>query len=460
MAGRFALVAVLAGCSAANDIDVCDRAGLAEHEINRRTEGEQAVQSPSAVGAMPFGGSLVVFASEVSATDPDRTEIRGTLVAADGTPLRTCDRDEEQTFAPADPTGPAQQLRLGPAVAPPWTDDAAGLVTYMAQEADGTWEVHGRFVSGTGCPYQDLDPFVISVDGPEHEPNVPAVLGLGPEEFLVVWPSVPTADGSLDGRLRARVVRADPLGPQFQPTTPSPAGEPVELTAGGSLVIWAALTRTRDGEAMVIWQVDETTGPVIWAEVLSDRLDEIVAPFQIGEGREGLPMGAGVGVAFDGAQVLAVWVARDAADTPRVWGRYLTPGGDFLSAPQAPHGEPFLVGEGGVGSEGRPTVTPLAAGGFLVAWEQVGEGGPSTSSLRAMAFDAEGGPQFNDRACDRVPFTLARGDDGAQRHPALALLSDGTVAAAWTDGGFNGPDRSGGSIRGLSLRPRDLLPIE
>jgi hypothetical protein len=448
------------GCTLVNDIDVCDRPGLPEHEINRRTEGHQALGSPRALAAMPFGGSLAVFASEVSATDPSRTEIRGTLIGAEGTPLRTCDQDHELTYAAVDPSGPAEQLRLGPAVAAPTTDDAAGLVVHTEQQDEGQWEVVGRFVSGTGCPYQGLASFNISADAPDHLASWATAVPLGGNDFLVLWPTEPSDPSSLDWRLRARVVHADALGPRFLPTVLSAEGEPVDLVPPGSLVAFAAAAVVAPGHVMVTWLANTTAGPLAWAAVLDDRLDEVVAPFVVGMGHPGLPPRAGLDIAFDGEQVMVVWVARDARDVPTVWGRYLTPDGDFLRAPQAPTGEAFAVGRAGGISQGRPTVAPVAAGGFVVAWEELGAEGSDTGTIGARAFDAQGGARFNNRACDRDAFTLHRALEGAQRQPSLALLSDGSLAAAWTDGGFNGPDRSGRSIRGAVVLPRDLFPIE
>jgi hypothetical protein len=409
---------------------------------------------------MPFGGALAVFVSEVSATDPDRTEIRGTLVGAEGTPLRTCDQDHELTYAAVDASGPAEQLRLGPAVAAPTSDDAAGLIVYTEQQDDGRWDVLGRFVSGTGCPYQGLGSFNISLGGPEHLANWGSVVSLGGNDFFVLWTTSPSDPTSLDYRLRARVVHADPLGPQFLPTVRSAAGDPVELVPPGSTIAYAAAVVVAPGRVMVTWLANTTAGPIVRAAVVDDRLDEVVAPFVVGRGHPGLPPRAGLDMAFDGEQVMVVWVARNARAVPTVWGRYLTTDGDFLRAPQAPAGEVFAVGPVDGGSQGRPTVAPVAGGGFVVAWEEGGADGSDTGTIGARAFDAQGGARFNNRACDRDAFALHDPLDGPQRLPSLALLPGGSLAAAWTDGGFNGPDRSSRSIRGAVMPPRALFAIE
>jgi hypothetical protein len=449
-----------AGCTLVNDIDVCERPGLPEHEVNRRTEGDQFLHSPRALAAMPFGGALAVFVSEVSATDPDRTEVRGTVIGAEGTPLRTCDQDHELTYAAVDPSGPAEQLRLGPSVAGPATDDAAGLIVYTEQQDDGRWDVLGRFVSGTGCPYQGLGSFNISLGGSEHLANWASVVSLGANDFLVLWTTSPSDPASLDYRLRARVVHADPLGPQFLPTVRSAVGDPVEFVPPGSTIAYAAAVVVAPGRVMVTWLANATAGPIVWAAVVDDRLEEVVAPFVVAMGHPGLPPRAGLDMAFDGEQVLVVWVARDGRDVPTVWGRFLTPDGDFLRAPQAPTGGAFAVGRGGGISQGRPTVASVPGGGFLVAWEELGAEGSDTGAIGARAFDAQGGARFNNRACDRDAFTLHGPLEGPQRLPSLARLPGGSLAAAWTDGGFNGPDRSSRSIRGVVLSPRDLFPIE
>lgn len=460
IAWALALACSSAGCTVVNDVDVCERNAHPEHELNRRTEGMQNLQSSDAVGAMPFGGGLVVFLSAVSASNPDRSEIRGTLIGPDGAPQPTCEQPEEFTYAEADPDGPAAQLRLAPVIAPPLTDDSAGLIAYLAQDADGNFEVWGRFVSGTGCPFQDLPPFPISQDGPTHGPNGPAVVGLAPDDFLVVWPSVPNDLTSTDGWVRARIVHADPLGAQFLPTTPQPDGLPVDLTAGGQQVVFASAVVMEPDRVLVTWQVNETAGPVLWATILNGRLETQVGPFLLGQGQEGLPMGAGLDMAFDGQQVLVVWIQRNANDIPQVWGRYLTPEGDFLTAPQAPQGGPFPVSPFEGASAAKPSVVALPEGGFVVAWEQSGSADATGSTLRAMAFAPEGGPQFNNRSCDRTAFSLNLADEGDQTWPSLAQLEGGAIVSAWTDLGFNGPDRSDGSIRAFVMEPRHLLPVE
>jgi hypothetical protein len=444
----------------ANDIDVCDRRGFPEHEINRRTEGMQAVGSPRAVGAMPFGGSLVVFASELSASDPDRTEIRGTLLGPEGTPLRTCEQDVEYTYAEVDPQGPVEQRRVRPALAAPMTDDAAGLIAYLAQQADGTWEIMGRFVSGTGCPYQGLAPFPISSDGPDHWALPPSVTSLSRNEFLVVWPSEPSDPSSLGWPLRARLVQADALGPQFLPTVLSPGGDAVDLAPPSFQAIFAAATVVGEGRFMVTWMSNLTTGPVVWAAVFDDRFNAIEPPFMVGSGNPGLPVRSGIDMAFDGSQVMVVWVARDAGDLPRVWGRFLTADGDFLRAPQAPDGDMFLVSDVRGGPETRPAVMPLADGGFVVVWEEGGRDGADTENIAGRTFHVDGAPRFNNRACGRGDLALNLADEGPQLNPSLAQLDDGSITAAWTDGGFNGPDRSSTSVRSVVLTPRDLFPLE
>ncbi len=100
-------------------------------------------------------------------------------------------------------------------------------------------------------------------------------------------------------------------------------------------------------------------------------------------------------------------------------------------------GDEFLVNSVTHSDQWRPTITALAEGGFVVAWQDQSEtaGDNSGFSVQARMFDANGlplGPQF------LVNSTTV----GWQADPAIAALSDGRFVVSWNDYSQTGADRS------------------
>jgi Ca2+-binding RTX toxin-like protein len=90
-------------------------------------------------------------------------------------------------------------------------------------------------------------------------------------------------------------------------------------------------------------------------------------------------------------------------------------------------GTEILVNATTAGTQGAPTVTALASGAFLIAWQDQGQTGGDTSgsAVRARMFASDGsaGGEF------LVNTTTAAG----QFAPTVATLADGRVVVAWAD---------------------------
>ncbi|MEM8997616.1 MAG: hypothetical protein AAGF23_22725 [Acidobacteriota bacterium] len=114
------------------------------------------------------------------------------------------------------------------------------------------------------------------------------------------------------------------------------------------------------------------------------------------------------------------------------------------------------VNEHTPGSQNGPAIAPLLDGRFLVVWE-----GPSPAlsytfiEIRGRLLDAAGVPTGSE-------FSIGETPQSPQSRPAVAALSDGSVAVAWEEGRVSG----GGiahrrvSSAGVPLGQPQLLPTE
>jgi hypothetical protein len=100
--------------------------------------------------------------------------------------------------------------------------------------------------------------------------------------------------------------------------------------------------------------------------------------------------------------------------------RIFTSGGAAL-------GNDFIVNTTTSNSQGSPTVTALADGRFVIAWDSFDTGDGSQTCVRARIFNVDGTPNGEDFI---IPFVTV----GDQFHPSLVALPDGRFAATWDSG--------------------------
>lgn len=95
---------------------------------------------------------------------------------------------------------------------------------------------------------------------------------------------------------------------------------------------------------------------------------------------------------------------------------------------------------------GKPEVTALPTGGFVVTWiSESLTGDDPDRSIRLQAFDAAGGKIGGEQLVNTTT-------SGIQDMPSVSALSDGRVVVSWTDG-----SAGGGDIRTQIIDPRDGL---
>lgn len=460
------LAVSVSGCSLVNAIDVCERGEAAIEQINRRTEGRQRVAGAGSVVAMPFGGALVAWVSDVSADPSDaRTDIRVALVSATGTPIPTCDAPAELTLAPARTPHGSFEVHAGPSLVAPPTEDGVGALVYSRTDDDSS-QAWVQFIRGSACPNGTaLTPVQVSDESAGtcqllRDPNTTesrcvydvrsALLGERPgggTDFVIAWIAAIRRGVSSQQAIRARVLRARFGGHEFLTAGESISTEPITLRESNALrsMRLIALSGERVG---MLWQEDSRTR---W-QVYDDRLRPTTDPVTLSEADAGLPIDTSVDAAVTATgHVAVVWTERG-DDTRSTWS-FLT----IDEGGRARHAVRTFVPP--MGNARRPAITSLGAHGFLVAWEvESSEGEDLTSSLEAVRLGAGGEVLFSNPACAATSFAPSP-RRGAQSRVGLATSASGAVLAAWTQDGQSGAFGLA-SVHSALWHPRRLIPTE
>ncbi len=445
----------VASCTLASGIDVCERRGAAERDLNARTEGDQVLASRNAIGSLPSRGGMVVWTSSSSAT---ASEVRGALVTADGALIPTCDSDAEHTFSLAGHVADEAVL------ATPRTEMEHGLIVYRRRTAMGheLWAVP---ITPSGCTLP-VEPrsFALRVADPGVQILNPSVASLGASTFVVAWTEA--SPSSVRPHLFARRIGLPRVGlaPELLPTPNSATGDVADLVIVGAPLANGTLIPLPDGAAVAYFEPDVAAYRV-WLARFDEGLTLRFAPVLVDQ--IAIPSGLAVddvsiSLAFDGAQFLVSWMGGNDRLEPVVESRFIGGAGEYLTAPREPTGVPFRLGTAAATSEAEVATIGLDGGGFLAAWRESGtlaHEDRSGRGVRAVGFDPNARVQFANRACDTTDFPLNLSFQEDQTLPALARLADDTVLAAWVTSGGDTQDRSGTGIRIVGLRPRDLFPL-
>ena len=448
----FALtLSLVTGCTVVNSIDVCERGREEERPLNARNDGDQYVLGANSIATLPSGSALVVFTSN---DGPGDMEVRWRVVGADGVPRATCEAETEYTYEP--PAGaPVPGTRFGPVIAGPRSEGDLGLVAFIATDAadpDEGRQLWAQAINTAPCP--EDEPFLVRDPGGGAIGST-AIVGLTNEKFVVIWQELEPATLTSGGAVMARVLRARALGVEVLPTVPSADGAAVSISVEDRVVASPAAVAIGDLELAVAWLGIGPDELRVWLAVLDDRLVARVPPRVVARQPRGVTaFGPRLGLATDGAAILVVW-SVDAGDGGQAYGLPADVDGN-------PTGDPIALGAGESNVENAPVAVGLPGGGYLVAWESLGNlrhEDQDRYGIRAMALGSDGTPRFTNPACGAGELQMNRITEDDQVRPALARLRDGSVLSAWSD--FSpklNPVDSGIVLR--LFRPRDLLPLE
>lgn len=121
-------------------------------------------------------------------------------------------------------------------------------------------------------------------------------------------------------------------------------------------------------------------------------------------------------------------------------------------------GAEFVVNTFTRGSQAFASATPLADGGFVVTWVDIGynvdpltdEGDASETGIRGQMFTANGA-RLSAGSFEGVPvtteFVVNSTTNGGQTEPRVLALTNGNFLVFWTDSSGTEPDTSGQAIR-------------
>jgi Ca2+-binding RTX toxin-like protein len=104
-------------------------------------------------------------------------------------------------------------------------------------------------------------------------------------------------------------------------------------------------------------------------------------------------------------------------------------------------GSEFIVNTETTGIQGEPSLAALPGGGFVAVYT-------SDHEIRGQLFD-----NFGERVGDE--FQVNTATDGDMVGPVVTVLADGRLAVSWTAFGVTGGDASGQSVHTQILDPRD-----
>jgi hypothetical protein len=252
--------------------------------------------------------------------------------------------------------------------------DGRFLVTWQSNDTgDGSAGcIRGRLFSAGGVPAGN--DFIVNTTATQHQFE-PAVTGLSDGRFVVTWQSADPGDGS-GACIRGRVFNGAgvPTGNDFI----------VNTTATGDQFA-PSVTGLADGRFVVTWRSDDSgdgDGTCLRGRILNANGEAAGDDFIINTTGSGLAQVPSVTALADGRFVVT-WRAGDdgVGDGSQDCIRARLYNVDGSAA-----GDDFVVNTTGMGDQAVPSVTGLADGSFVVAWQSNDDGDGSLTCIRAVRF--------------------------------------------------------------------------
>lgn len=312
------------------------------------------------------------------------------------------------------PVGPPRTINVfdeGDQITPSVTALANGTfaVVWISRGQDGSGDgVYGRIVDATGAPVSDEFRINTTVTGNQQAPRVAALEGNG---FVVVWDSF-GQDGNKDAIIARRF---------GDDSTPSGSETIVNETAA-SWQVAPDVTGTPGGGYVVAWQSEDQDGSFagVYARHFGSDDTPLNSEFRLNVETEGYQSYPRIATLTDG-RLIAVWESEGQdGDGNGVFAR-------LFSADGTPEGTEFQINQYFPSYQSHPDVTPLAAGGFAVAWTSYGQDG-DRNGVYTRAFGTDGTPKGSETR-------VARTTQDNQENASVVGLSDGTYLVGFSSDG-------------------------
>jgi Ca2+-binding RTX toxin-like protein len=258
----------------------------------------------------------------------------------------------------------------------------------------------------------------------------PTITALADGRFVVAWSNESQTGGDTpEWGVRAQMFNADgsKAGAEFlvNTTTTESQQQPI-------------ITALADGRFVVAWSDDsqtggDTSGFAVHAQMFNADGSKAGAQFLVNTTTNNFQTWPAITGLADDRFVIA-------------WTDYSQTGGDLstgavraqvFNADGSKAGVEFLVNTTTTTFQGRPTITGLADGRFVVAWEDYSQTGSDTSgyAVRAQVFNADGSKIG-------AEFLVNTTTINEQVDPKIIALVDGRFVVSWADfisgtGGYN-----------------------
>ncbi len=285
----------------------------------------------------------------------------------------------------------------------------------------------GNFMT---TPFKSGTEFLVNttVAADQSEPTITA---LADGRFIVAWRD---ASNLTDFDIRAQVFNADgsPFGTEFlvNTTVTNDQNEP-------------SITALADGRFVVAWKdfsqtgVD-TSGSAVRAQVFNADGSVFGTEFLVNTTVTNDQFEPSITAPADGRFVVA-------------WTDFSQTGGDtslyavraqVFNADGTSFGAEFLVNTTATNNQHQPSITALADGRFVVAWQDFSQTGGDISggAIRAQVFNADG-------SAFGTEFLVNTTVTNSQSEPSITGLADGRFVVAWADFSQTGGDTSNFAVR-------------
>jgi hypothetical protein len=253
----------------------------------------------------------------------------------------------------------------------------------------------------------------------------PSITALANGRFVVTWQSGDTGDGSA-GCVRGRVynVNGTPFDDDFV----------VNTTATGTQ-IQSCINALADGRFIVTWTSADTgdgSESCIRGRVFDDEGNAAGTDFIVNGTKPNSQYTSKMATLTDGRFVVT-WASEgdDGAGTA-IRARFFGASGSAL-------GDDVIVNTTTADNQRNPSITALADGRFVMAWQSYEAGDGSGHCIRGRLYDANGTAAGDD-------FIVNTTADQAQYFPSITGLVDGRFVVTWSSG--DGGDGASGCVRG------------
>ena len=246
------------------------------------------------------------------------------------------------------------------------------FITWSSPDTgDGSGDcIRGRLFDSNGNPLGG--DFIVNTTVTDTQ-RIPVMTTLADGRIIVTWTTLEAGAGSEDIRGRLFSASGAALGNDFL----------INTTMTG-IQIGSSVTPLADGRFIVTWRssdLGDGSNHCIRARVFDANGNPLAADFIVNTTPTDQQFDPDISALSDG-RIVIVWVSQDTGDGAGGCIR-----ARLFNVDGSPAGSDFIVNTTVAGSPNTPTVTALADGRFVVAWESNDPGDGSSSCIRAQVFD-------------------------------------------------------------------------